>query len=224
MADDVTLKDGANADFVAAADEIGGKKFQRVKMTWGVDGVAVDQSAANPAPTTDEAVRLLMVAVKAVLDTLKTQNDTALTHLSTSDTQMANLIAALASVGLDAGTNTVGYVGVNAPNGSPVAATNRFPVATGVSATPTDRSLTITSGGTAQQLAAAKADRTFLIIQNQDLAVDLYVRVTGTAAANQTSLKIPPGQAYEFPAACVPIGAVSVISSKTGHLVFAQEY
>lgn len=46
MADDVVIPGIGTV----AADEIGGKKFQRIKFTFGVDGVATDVSADNPLP------------------------------------------------------------------------------------------------------------------------------------------------------------------------------
>lgn len=49
MADDITLNPGAAGD-VLAADEIGGKKHQRVKVQHGSDGSAVDTDVANPLP------------------------------------------------------------------------------------------------------------------------------------------------------------------------------
>jgi hypothetical protein len=50
MADNTQLNAGAGGD-VIATDDIGGVKFQRVKATFGVDGVATDVSSANPLPT-----------------------------------------------------------------------------------------------------------------------------------------------------------------------------
>lgn len=47
MADDVTLP-GSGA--IIAADEIAGKKHQRIKVQFGDDGVATDVSATNPLP------------------------------------------------------------------------------------------------------------------------------------------------------------------------------
>lgn len=45
MADDVNTDVGT-----IAADEIGGVKFQRIKITWGVDGAWVDSSVTDPFP------------------------------------------------------------------------------------------------------------------------------------------------------------------------------
>lgn len=51
MAENVTLNAGAGGD-VAAADDIGGVKFQRVKLIQGADGVNDgDTSLLNPFPT-----------------------------------------------------------------------------------------------------------------------------------------------------------------------------
>lgn len=51
MADNVTLNPGTGGA-VVASDDIAGIQYQRVKVTWGADGVANDASAASPLPTT----------------------------------------------------------------------------------------------------------------------------------------------------------------------------
>jgi len=55
MADNITLNQGASGDTLAA-DDIGGVKHQRVKMTYGADGSATDVSPAAPLPTLDQGV------------------------------------------------------------------------------------------------------------------------------------------------------------------------
>jgi hypothetical protein len=49
MADNITLNAGSGGD-TTAADDIGGVKYQRVKVTYGVDGAATDASESNPLP------------------------------------------------------------------------------------------------------------------------------------------------------------------------------
>ena len=49
MADNTQLNAGTGGD-VVATDDIAGVKYQRVKVNYGVDGAAVDVSAANPLP------------------------------------------------------------------------------------------------------------------------------------------------------------------------------
>lgn len=54
MADDVEIKDGNDALVAIAGDEIASKKYQRIKLIHGADGVnAGDVSSANPLPVTD---------------------------------------------------------------------------------------------------------------------------------------------------------------------------
>lgn len=48
MADNVTITPGVGAS--VAADEVGGQLYQRVKPTFGDDGVATDVSQTNPLP------------------------------------------------------------------------------------------------------------------------------------------------------------------------------
>src|SRR5262245_66658640 len=49
MADNTILNPGVGGDTVAT-DDIAGIKYQRVKVTFGVDGVATDVAAATPLP------------------------------------------------------------------------------------------------------------------------------------------------------------------------------
>lgn len=51
MADNVTLNSGSGGA-VAATDDIAGIHYQRVKLTWGVDGTADDVNASTPLPVT----------------------------------------------------------------------------------------------------------------------------------------------------------------------------
>lgn len=47
MADNVTVDNGTLTDFDVATDDIGGKHYQRFKMTWGPDGTANDADTAQ---------------------------------------------------------------------------------------------------------------------------------------------------------------------------------
>ena len=48
MADNVAITAGAGTSI--ASDDIGGVQWQRIKVGWGDDGVAVDTSLTNPLP------------------------------------------------------------------------------------------------------------------------------------------------------------------------------
>lgn len=52
MADNVILNLGSGGSTVAS-DDIGGIQYQRIKNTFGADGVATDVSSANPMPVVD---------------------------------------------------------------------------------------------------------------------------------------------------------------------------
>ena len=58
MADNVQLNAGAGGD-VAASDDIGGIQYQRVKLTWGADGIASDTTAVNPLPVSLSGVQFI---------------------------------------------------------------------------------------------------------------------------------------------------------------------
>ena len=98
------------------------------------------------------------------------------------------------------------------------------PVAVTVAAgTLTDRSGTITTGGTAQQIMASNASRKGFSVQNVSSG-DLWVRETGTAAAAQPSLKLTSGAYFETPAGYGSTGAVSVFGATTGQAFVAREW
>lgn len=94
----------------------------------------------------------------------------------------------------------------------------------------TDRSGTITTGGTAQQLAAANASRRYLLIQNLSTGV-LWVNTTGTAAVGQPSIALKAcgvandgtGGAIVFEGSYIPPGAVSILGASTGQAFAARE-
>ena len=67
MSDNVTLNAGSGGDTIAA-DDVGGAKYQRVKVCHGVDGAAADVSASSPletAPTDPTATTGTLTAVDA---------------------------------------------------------------------------------------------------------------------------------------------------------------
>ncbi len=87
----------------------------------------------------------------------------------------------------------------------------------------TDRSGTITAGGTAQTLAAANAARRYLLVENLDPAEDLWINFTTTAAAAHPSLLIPPRGGFVMDAGFVSTELVSVIAATTSHAFTAKE-
>ena len=81
---------------------------------------------------------------------------------------------------------------------------------TNVNGTMTHVAQTVTSASA--QLLAAKANRRYLMIQNNDATGVVYVRLDGTAATITTGIKILPGGSYELQG-FVPTGAVMAIGS-----------
>lgn len=100
--------------------------------------------------------------------------------------------------------------------------------------TPTNDSLSLTLGGTAQAAIASNTTRKGCLVENPALAADqgistaefLYVNFGGTAAAASTSFALAPGQSIS----CSPLGigtvtsAVSVVAATTAHKIIAVEF
>ena len=85
----------------------------------------------------------------------------------------------------------------------------------------TNRSGTITAGGTAQVLAPANLSRAGFWFQNVS-DTDMWINELGNAAASQPSIKVPAGAMYEFPV--VPGTALSVFCATTGKAFSAREW
>lgn len=98
-----------------------------------------------------------------------------------------------------------------------------FGADTVVRSTSTDRGGTITTGGTAQQLMAANTARRGFLVQNQSSG-DLYINCIGTAAASQTSLKIPAGALYESSPHHSGTGACSIFGATSAQAFYAREF
>lgn len=62
------------------------------------------------------------------------------------------------------------------------------------------------------QLLAANAKRRYLLIQNNDLAGDVFVTVDGSAATTAKGVKLAPGASFELAGFC-PTAAVFAIGS-----------
>lgn len=88
----------------------------------------------------------------------------------------------------------------------------------------TNRSVTITTGGTAQQAAAALSTRKYLFIQNPSgSGGTLWFNTLATAVAASPSIELVAGASYENPAHFCPTGTVSVIHSVTNALITVRE-
>lgn len=87
----------------------------------------------------------------------------------------------------------------------------------------TDKSGTITTGGTAQTAAALNASRKYLFIQNPSTAPgSLWFSTVTTAVAASPSIELVPGASYESGLFC-PTGAVSIIGATTGQAFTGRE-
>jgi hypothetical protein len=106
-----------------------------------------------------------------------------------------------------------------------ILATLQAPLA--VAGTLTDRSGSITTGGTAQTLIAANANRRYLLIKNPSTETEnLFFSLTGTASLtgqNSGSYILQPGESFTMESNFVSTQAVSVIAATTGHKITASE-
>lgn len=92
----------------------------------------------------------------------------------------------------------------------------------GAVSTFTDRSGTITTGGTSQQLAPVNAARKYLIVQNISTN-NLYINFTSAATVGTGSLLIPSNGTYVLEDNFVSSEAVNIIGATTGQAFTAKE-
>lgn len=88
----------------------------------------------------------------------------------------------------------------------------------------TDRSGTITTGGTAQTLMGSNTSRHGWWIQNQSTGNLWINEIGGTAAATQPAFFIPPNGFYENPFMGVSTSAISIYGATTGQAFAAREW
>lgn len=103
-----------------------------------------------------------------------------------------------------------------------VSSSNPLPVqnvSASVSASPIDRSST--TGGTAQVLLAANANRKGIEFFNNSVG-SIWLNVVGTATAGGGSIEVRSG-GYWSPSVC-PVTAISVIGATTGQAFTCWEY
>lgn len=87
-----------------------------------------------------------------------------------------------------------------------------------------DRSGAITTGGAAQDAAAANSGRQYLLIQNIDAAEALWVNLGATAAvATAGSITLAAGASLVFESGPCATGRVSVVAATTGHKFTVKE-
>jgi hypothetical protein len=92
-----------------------------------------------------------------------------------------------------------------------------------VSGTLVNRSGSVTTGGTAQTIAAANTSRIGFSLQNNSTG-DLWFNTLATAAASQPSIKLAAGAYFESPAGYGGTGAISVFGATTGQVFSAREW
>lgn len=92
-----------------------------------------------------------------------------------------------------------------------------------VGGTLTDRSGTITTGGTAQQLAPANASRHYLLVVNDSATETMWINFTTTAVTSEPSIPILANGSFVMESSFVSTEAVSIIAATTGHPWTAKE-
>lgn len=114
-------------------------------------------------------------------------------------------------------------VNINGFTGATGATGNGVPIA-GNRAPSTERSGTVTSGGTRQAVCGANANRTGFMFQNLSTG-DLWLRFnSASAAASQPSLRVVAGAFYEMQASGIQPGAIDVFGATTGQAFSAWEW
>lgn len=87
----------------------------------------------------------------------------------------------------------------------------------------TNRSGSVATGATAQQLMAANTTRRYMFIQNLDSAEVMWINFTTDAVADQPSIRLGPLDAFVMEGSFVSTEKVTVLAATTGHKYAAKE-
>lgn len=88
----------------------------------------------------------------------------------------------------------------------------------------TNRSGTITTGNTSQQLAAANTARRYLFVYNPPTATEsLWINFTSDAVKDQPSIELVAGASFVMEGMYVSTEKVTIIAATTGHKFVAKE-
>src|SRR4051812_47432891 len=97
MADNVIIPAQGTGDTTPtiAADDVGGAKYQRVKISVGADGVVGDATPANPLPVDDADSQVLLGAVNETAPASDTANSGLNGRLQRIAQRLTSLLALL---------------------------------------------------------------------------------------------------------------------------------
>ncbi len=147
-----------------------------------------------------------------------TSNSIPVSIVGSSGTNNVNVVTLPAT---PAGTNLIGKVSLQ-ENSSDISSSNPLDVqANPKRGTATDRSGTITLGGTAQSLMSSNANRNYLYVQNNSIG-DIWINFTTTAVVGQPSIRIISLNVFEMKT-FVSTEAMSIIGATLGQAFTAKE-
>lgn len=238
----VTQTDGVEASLVSILAKIIAAPATEAKQDTGNTSLASILAKIIAAPATEakqdtgntslaslvtqtdgiEASLASILAKIIAAPATEAKQDTGNTSLASLVTQTDAIEASLSSI--DTGTPAALGQAVMASSQPVVIASDQtaIPVTLVLSGSLTDRSGTLTTGGTAQTLASANSSRKYLLVQNQSNGA-FYIRFTGTATQDQTSLRLDAGADFESGPSFVPTQAISIIGATTGQAWHAVE-
>ena len=207
MSDNVAITAGAGVTI--AADDIAGVQHQRVKLSLGADGVAVDAGAGAGAVGTDtQRVTLgsndpAVATLGAVADAAATQGSTGSVSakLRTATSQLERIALSLEI--LDDADETdrlkvnliAGQAGIAAGAGAVTAATVRTVAAS--SATGTQSS--VAASATDVTVLASNADRRGASVYNDSSVILYLLLANATSSATAYTVKMQPDDYFEVP-------------------------
>lgn len=200
-----------------ASDDVGGSQYQRIKVAFGPDGSATDTTTSAGFPVN------IVQNTGTALSTAANQTSiiNKLAQFYAEDTAHVNGDAGYMalSVRKDVEGALVGTDGDYAP--LQVDSLGRLRTISGSLILPAgaDRSGSITTGGTAQTLAAANSSRIGLTVQNTSTG-ELRIKEDGSAASMITGYSLSPGGTAKIQTNKL----ISIIGATTGQTFAATEW
>lgn len=127
MADNTELDPGSGGDIIAT-DDISGVKYQRVKVTWGTDGVAGDVTSAYALPVTSSQLTTIDANISVMAAAVTSSGMMIVSN------DLSVIAAAVTSTGFLMVSNDLSVVAAAVTNGAmTIASSDLSAIATGVS-------------------------------------------------------------------------------------------
>jgi hypothetical protein len=225
MPDNFTANPGSGGA-VFASDDIAGVQWPRVKIAWGVDGVAVDASGTDPLPVSVLNFPATQAVTQSGTWNVGVTGSVAVTGPLT-DAQLratAVPVSVTSLPALAAGTNNIGDVDVLTLPALPTGSNTIGAVNVNKTALTGSAPASVTIGGTSALVLASNANRRGAVIRNTSTSGQrISLAFAGGTAVLDSGVTLETGDVFVMDEFTFTTGAINAIASAASGRLSVQE-